>query len=98
MEKKIKAMFFNGSPRKNKNTADMLQSAMRGAEAAGAETELVHLYDIDLKNAYELGKRLAEKIFDLRPTPPILKHFDLITGNTGDGFVGERFKKQPGSM
>ena len=26
-------MFFNGSPRKNKNTADMLQSAMRGAEA-----------------------------------------------------------------
>ena len=32
-EKKLKAMFFNGSPRKNKNTADMLQSAMRGAEA-----------------------------------------------------------------
>ena len=31
-EKKLKAMFFNGSPRKNKNTADMLQSAMRGAE------------------------------------------------------------------
>ena len=39
-EKKLKAMFFNGSPRKNKNTADMLQSAMRGAEAAGAECEL----------------------------------------------------------
>ena len=33
-EKKLKAMFFNGSPRKNKNTADMLQSAMRGAENA----------------------------------------------------------------
>ena len=48
-EKKLKAMFFNGSPRKNKNTADMLQSAMRGAEAAGAECELVHLYDIDFK-------------------------------------------------
>ena len=90
-------MFFNGSPRKNKNAADMLQSAMRGAEAAGAETELVHLYDIDLKNAYELGKRLVEKIFDQRPMPPILKHFDLVTGDTGDGFVGERFKKQPGS-
>ena len=49
MERIIRAMFFNGSPRKNKNTADMLQSAMRGAEAAGAETELVHLYDIDFK-------------------------------------------------
>ena len=48
-EKKLKAMFFNGSPRKNKNTADMLQSAMRGAESAGAETELVHLYDIDFQ-------------------------------------------------
>ncbi|MBO5625989.1 MAG: flavodoxin family protein [Prevotella sp.] len=48
-EKKLKAMFFNGSPRKNKNTADMLQSAMRGAETAGVETELVHLYDIDFK-------------------------------------------------
>lgn len=48
-EMKLKAMFFNGSPRKNKNTADMLQSAMRGAEAAGAECELVNLYDIDFK-------------------------------------------------
>ncbi len=61
MDKQIKAMFFNGSPRKNKNTADMLQSAMKGAQEAGAKTELVHLYDIDLKNAYELGKRLVER-------------------------------------
>lgn len=45
-EKKLKAMFFNGSPRKNWNTAKMLESAMRGAEAAGAETEQVHLYSI----------------------------------------------------
>ena len=30
--------------------------------------------------------------FDLRPTPPIFKHFDLIVGDVGDGFVGERFK------
>ena len=43
-EKKLKAMFFNGSPRKNKNTADMLQSAMRGAEAAGAESPIVSTY------------------------------------------------------
>lgn len=34
MEKKLKAMFFNGSPRKNKNTAKMLESAMKGAEEA----------------------------------------------------------------
>lgn len=48
-EKKLRAVFVNGSPRKNKNTAQMLESAMRGAQQAGAETELVHLYDIDFK-------------------------------------------------
>ena len=29
--------------------------------------------------------------FDLRPTPPVMKHFDLITGNMGDGYVGEKY-------
>ena len=47
--KRMKAMFFNGSPRKNKNTALVLESAMKGAQEAGAECELVHLYDIDFK-------------------------------------------------
>ena len=42
---KIFAMFFNGSPRKNWNTAKMLESAAEGARAAGAETEAVNLYD-----------------------------------------------------
>ena len=42
---KIFAMFFNGSPRKNWNTAKMLESAAEGARAAGAETETVNLYD-----------------------------------------------------
>jgi uncharacterized pyridoxamine 5'-phosphate oxidase family protein len=32
--------------------------------------------------------------YDLRPTPPILKHFDLMTGDMGDGFVGERFSSK----
>ena len=31
--------------------------------------------------------------YDLGPTPPIFKHFDLITGEIGDGFVGKRFSK-----
>ena len=29
--------------------------------------------------------------YDLNPTPPILRHFDLMTGAEGSGFVGERF-------
>ena len=31
------------------------------------------------------------KRFDLSPTPPVFKHFDLITGDVADGFVGEKF-------
>lgn len=46
---RIKAVFVNGSPRKKWNTAQMLESAMKGAQKAGAECELVHLYDIDFK-------------------------------------------------
>ena len=43
---KMFAMFFNASPRKNWNPAKMLEAARAGAEEAGAETELVNLYDI----------------------------------------------------
>ncbi len=42
---KMFAMFFNASPRKDWNTAQMLKSARAGAEEAGAGTELVNLYD-----------------------------------------------------
>ena len=30
--------------------------------------------------------------YDLTPTPPVFKHFDLMVGDVGDGFVGARFK------
>jgi multimeric flavodoxin WrbA len=39
----------NGSPRKKWNTATMLEHALQGAASTGAETELVHLYDLDFK-------------------------------------------------
>ena len=45
----MKALFVNGSPRKNWNTHKMLESAMKGAAEAGAEVELVHLYDFAFK-------------------------------------------------
>ena len=43
----MKAIFINGSPRKNKNTAQMLEAAMRGAQEAGAEIEMIHLYSLN---------------------------------------------------
>ena len=39
-------MAFNGSPRKTWNTATLLQRALEGAASQGADTELVHLYDL----------------------------------------------------
>ena len=44
----VKALFINGSPRKNFNTAQLLQKAMEGAKEAGAEVEMVNLYDRNL--------------------------------------------------
>lgn len=42
----MKVMAFNGSPRKRWNTAALLEKALAGAASAGAETKLVHLYDL----------------------------------------------------
>lgn len=39
-------ILINASPRKNANTAQLLQEAQKGAQAAGAQTELIHLYDL----------------------------------------------------
>jgi len=40
---------INGSPRKNWNTAQLLQHAMQGAQDAGASAEMVNLYSLNFK-------------------------------------------------
>jgi len=40
---------INGSPRKKWNTATLLTQALEGAASQGADTKLVHLYDLDFK-------------------------------------------------
>ena len=45
----MKALFVNGSPRKNWNTHKMLEQSMNGASDAGAECEMIHLYDHSFK-------------------------------------------------
>lgn len=45
----MKAIAINGSPRKTENTAKLLENALEGAASVGAETEIVHLYDLDFK-------------------------------------------------
>ena len=45
----MKVIAINGSPRKNWNTATLLEKALEGAASEGAETELIHLYDLNFK-------------------------------------------------
>jgi multimeric flavodoxin WrbA len=45
----VDVIAFNGSPRKTWNTATLLQQALEGAASQGAQTKLVHLYDLDFK-------------------------------------------------
>jgi multimeric flavodoxin WrbA len=42
----MKVLAINGSPRKTWNTATLLKKALKGAASRGADTELIHLYDL----------------------------------------------------
>lgn len=45
----MKILAINGSPRKNHNTATLLNQTLAGAASQGAETEQVNLYDLTYK-------------------------------------------------
>ncbi len=45
----MKVIAINGSPRRKWNTAELLKNALKGAASQGAETELIHLYDLNFK-------------------------------------------------
>jgi len=85
--KKVKALFVDGGPRKGFNTERMLESAMKGASDAGAETTYVRLYDLKfsgckscfackLKNAKTNGVCAIKD--DLRPVLEQARDADVI--------------------
>ena len=45
----MKTIIINASPRKKWNTAEIMESAMKGAESVGAEVEYINLYDLVFK-------------------------------------------------
>jgi len=45
----MKVIAVSGSPRKNWNTYILLEKCLEGAKEAGAETELINLYELDFK-------------------------------------------------
>ncbi len=72
----MKILALNGSPRKSWNTAILLNKALEGAASQGAETELLHLYDLQFKGCISCFecKRLGGKSYgqcalkdDLKP-------------------------------
>lgn len=60
-----KIFAINGSPRKNGNTAQLLQKALEGAASVGAETELIQLADLKFSGCRSCFscKRLANPSF-----------------------------------
>lgn len=49
----MKVLGINGSPRKGWNTETLVKKALEGAASAGAETELIQLYDEPIKGCLE---------------------------------------------
>ncbi len=75
----MKMIAINGSPRKTWNTATLLQHALDGAAACGAETEMIHLYDLDFKGCTScfacklVGGKFAGRCAMQDSLTPILK-------------------------
>lgn len=63
----MKAIFINGSPRKNGNTAQLLKKAMEGARDAGAEVEFFDLYDHELLRLQGQGRTQRDLFLQGRP-------------------------------
>ncbi|MGD8352924.1 MAG: flavodoxin family protein [Pseudomonadota bacterium] len=47
MPERRKIIAVNGSPRRTWNTATLLQKVLEGAASQGADTKLIHLYELD---------------------------------------------------
>ena len=78
---------INGSPRKKWNTATLLEHALKGAASEGAQTEIVHLYDLDYKGCTSCfscklvgGKSYGKCALqdDLTPVLERIRHADAL--------------------
>ena len=87
----MKVMAFNGSPRKEHwNTVTLLKNALEGAASAGADTELIQLYDLDFSGCIscfsckKIGRKqdgVCAVRDDLTPVLERVRHADgLIIG------------------
>ena len=68
----MKVMFINGSPRKNWNTDTLMKKALEGAVSAGAEAEMVYLYDLKFRGLISI---LVNKFLHYRRLTPEFPEF-----------------------
>ena len=82
----MKVIAVNGSPRKKWNTVTLLEKALEGAVSQGAETEIVHLYDIDFKGCVSCfscktkGGKSYGKCGYKDELTPVLKSIETVDG------------------
>ncbi|KNZ40408.1 flavodoxin family protein [Acetobacterium bakii] len=84
----MKVIAINGSPRKNGNTAILLGKALEGAASKNAETELIHLYDLNYKGCISCFecKRLGGQSYGKCPVKDdLLDVFEKI--ESADAFI-----------
>ena len=80
----MKIIAFNGSPRKEWNTATLLKKALEGAAAQGAKTELIHLYNLNYQGCIscfackEKAGKSYGKCVVRDPLKPIFKKIETI--------------------
>jgi multimeric flavodoxin WrbA len=83
----MKLIAINGSPRQTRNTATLLSKAVEGAASTGAETEFIHLSDLDytgciscfsckVKNGKNYGR--CGVVDDITPVLDKLRDVDAI--------------------
>lgn len=73
----------------------MLQTALRFLDEHKEITLATCEGNLPKLRVFQVMKREGNMLyFDLTPTPPVFKHFDLMTGEVSNGFVGERFKNK----
>jgi len=88
----IRVLGIHGSPRKAGNTDKILDKALEGSRAAGADTQAVYVRDLNMCGCIECGgcdqtgKCVVED--DMQPIYPLLEEADIIFLASPNFFYG----------
>ena len=87
----MNVLILQASPRAKGNTAWMAEEYKNAPAKVKKMALLCSSYSPGVYDGATAEAKMD--YYDLNPTPPVFKHFDLISGEVSDGFVGDRFSK-----